>query len=114
MIINDAKALVHTVDGTAMLVTPEIFKRYVREHPELEQQARTRDSEAWQLVQRAFEKQKLHRKTPKSLNIWTCTVVGPRRSTQLRGYLLRDPRTVFNEVPFDNPSLSLATGEAVE
>ncbi|MGV6473617.1 MobH family relaxase [Azotobacter vinelandii] len=114
MIINDAKALVHTVDGTAMLVTPEIFKRYVKEHPELEQQAKNRDSEAWQLVQRAFEKQKLHRKTPKSLNIWTCTVVGPRRSKQLRGYLLRDPRTVFNEVPFDNPSLSLATGEAVE
>ncbi|MDG4461991.1 DNA-binding domain-containing protein, partial [Pseudomonas aeruginosa] len=31
LFINDTKALVHTVDGTAMLVTPGIFKRYVQE-----------------------------------------------------------------------------------
>lgn len=30
LFINDTKALVHTVDGTAMLVTPGIFKRYVQ------------------------------------------------------------------------------------
>ncbi|MEZ7170046.1 MobH family relaxase, partial [Pseudomonas aeruginosa] len=42
LFINDTKALVHTVDGTAMLVTPGIFKRYVQEHPELEKLAQAK------------------------------------------------------------------------
>ncbi|MCQ4320691.1 MULTISPECIES: MobH family relaxase [Pseudomonadaceae] len=107
LVINDAKALVHTVAGTALLVTPGVFKRYVLEHPQIERLAKAQQVTAWQLVQRSFEKQKLHRKTDKSLNIWTCDVVGPRKSRQLKGYLLRDPRTIFTEVPFDNLSLSL-------
>ncbi|WP_281687536.1 MobH family relaxase [Pseudomonas citronellolis] len=114
IIINDAKALVHTADGTAMLVTPGIFKRYVLEHPDLEKQATAQGVKSWQLVQRAFEKEKLHRKTAKSLNIWTFDVVGPRKSKQLRGYLLRDPHAVFNEVPFDNPSLALQAEGATQ
>ncbi|WP_296180314.1 MobH family relaxase [Pseudomonas sp. UBA1879] len=107
IIINDTKALVHTVAGTAMLVTPGIFKRFVQEFPALEAQAKARNIHAWQLVQRAFEKQKLHLKTEKSLNIWTCTVTGPRSTKQLKGYLLKDPLTIFVDVPFDNPSLSV-------
>jgi integrating conjugative element relaxase (TIGR03760 family) len=107
IIINDSKALVHTVSGTAMLVTPGIFKRFAQEFPAVEAQAKARKVEAWQLVQRAFEKQKLHIKTEKCLNIWTCKVTGPRRTKELRGYLLKDPLTIFAEVPFDNPSLSL-------
>jgi hypothetical protein len=114
IIINDTKALVHTVAGTAMLVTPGIFKRFVQEFPSVEAQAKARNVNAWQLVQRAFEKQKLHLKTEKSLNIWTCTVTGPRSTKQLKGYLLKDPLTIFVDVPFDNPSLSVqmpASGE---
>ena len=112
IIINDTKALVHTVAGTAMLVTPGIFKRFVLEFPALEAQAKAQELNAWQLVQRSFEKLKLHRKTAKSLNIWTCNVVGPRSTKKLRGYLLQDPLTVFNEVPFDNVSLSLVVESA--
>lgn len=112
IIINDTKALVHTVAGTAMLVTPGIFKRFVLEFPALEAQAKTQELNAWQLVQRSFEKLKLHRKTAKGLNIWTCNVVGPRSTKKLRGYLLQDPLTVFNEVPFDNVSLSLVVESA--
>lgn len=107
IIINDTKALVHTVDGTGMLVTPGIFKRYVLEFPKIEQLAKQQQVSAWQLVQRSFEKQKLHRKTEKSLNIWTCNVIGPRKTKQLKGYLLIDPKTIFSEVPLDNASLSL-------
>ncbi|WP_248916031.1 MobH family relaxase [Pseudomonas moorei] len=110
IIINDTKALVHTVSGTAMLVTPGIFKRYVQEFPAIEVQAKSQKINGWQLVQRSFEKQKLHKKTENSLNIWTCKVTGPRTTKQLRGYLLKDPLTVFAEVPFDNASLSLVTG----
>lgn len=107
IIINDAKAQVHTVAGTAMLVTPGIFKRYVLEFPHIELQAKAQQVNAWQMVQRSFEKLKLHKKTEKHLNIWTCNVVGPRKSKQLKGYLLIDPLTIFSEVPFDNLSLSL-------
>ena len=112
IIINDTKALVHTVTGTAMLVTPGIFKRFVQEFPAIEAQAKAQKVEAWQLVQRSFEKLKLHRKTDKSLNIWTCNVIGPRSTKKLKGYLLIDPLTVFNELPFDNVSLSLISGSA--
>ncbi|MFU3633893.1 conjugal transfer nickase/helicase domain-containing protein, partial [Pseudomonas aeruginosa] len=90
LFINDTKALVHTVDGTAMLVTPGIFKRYVQEHPELEKQAQAKETTGWKLVQRAFEKQGLHRKTSKNLNIWTIKVSGPRKTKELKAYLLQD------------------------
>ena len=95
-----------------MLVTPGIFKRFVLEFPALEAQAKAQELNAWQLVQRSFEKLKLHRKTAKSLNIWTCNVVGPRSTKKLRGYMLNDPLTVFNEVPFDNVSLNLVVESA--
>ncbi|WP_122408794.1 MobH family relaxase [Pseudomonas viridiflava] len=108
IIINDAKARVHTVESTAFLVSPDIFKRYALEHPAIEREAKERDLEAWQVVQRAFEKLKKHRKTPAGLNIWTCLVKGPRKSKQLRGYLLLEPTDVFSEVPYDNPVITLA------
>ncbi|MBY9433096.1 TraI domain-containing protein, partial [Pseudomonas aeruginosa] len=103
LFINDTKALVHTVDGTAMLVTPGIFKRYVQEHPELEKLAQAKETNGWKLVQRAFEKQNLHRKTSKSLNIWTIKVSGPRKTKELKAYLLQDPTLLFPEQPLDNP-----------
>ncbi|MER0604738.1 DNA-binding domain-containing protein, partial [Pseudomonas aeruginosa] len=109
LFINDTKALVHTVDGTAMLVTPGIFKRYVQEHPELEKVALAKDTTGWKLVQRAFEKQGLHRKTSKNLNIWTIKVSGPRKTKELKAYLLQDPKLLFPEQPLDNPSLTVIT-----
>ena len=33
LVINDAKALVHTVGDTAYLVSPGVFQRYAQEHP---------------------------------------------------------------------------------
>ncbi len=109
LIINDTKALIHTVDDTAMLVTPGIFKRYVLEHPELEKIVGKPGTAAWQHVQRAFEKEKTHQKTSKQLNIWTYDVIGPRKTTQLRGYLLLDPKLIFPEQPMNNPNLRRAT-----
>ena len=35
LIINDAKALVHTVNDTDYLVSPGVFQRYAQEPPEL-------------------------------------------------------------------------------
>lgn len=114
LIINDTKALIHTVDDTAMLVTPGIFKRYVLEHPELEKTVGKPGTAAWQQIQRAFEKEKRHLKTSKQLNIWTYDVIGPRKTTQLRGYLLLDPKLLFPEQPMNNPSLKRVTEGAAE
>lgn len=114
LVINDSKALIHTVDDTAMLVTPGIFKRYILEHPHLEQTISRQGNSAWQQVQRAFEKEKMHKKTSKQLNIWTFKVTGPRKTKELKGYLLQDPRAIFNEQPLNNPSLSRIVEEAKE
>jgi hypothetical protein len=107
LIINDAKALAHTVDGTACLVTPGVFQRYAQEHLKVASLARLEGMTDWQWVQKRFEKLGLHRKQTNGLNIWTCEVTGPRKSRRLHGYLLQDPKCLFNEIPPNNPYLTL-------
>jgi integrating conjugative element relaxase (TIGR03760 family) len=107
LVINDAKALVHTVAGTAYLVSPGVFQRYAQEHLHVATLARQEKLEGWQWVQKRFEKQSLHRKQASGLNIWTCEVTGPRKSRRLHGYLLADPGALFQELPPDNPFLNL-------
>ncbi|RUF23437.1 relaxase [Pseudomonas aeruginosa] len=108
LIINDAKALVHTVAGTAYLVSPGVFQRYAQEHPQVATIARQEKLEAWQWVQKRFEKLAVHRKQASGLNIWTCDVTGPRKSRRLHGYLLAKSDALFGEMPPDNPYLRLA------
>lgn len=105
LIINDAKALVHTVADTAFLVSPGVFQRYAQEHPHTAALAKQDQTSGWQWVQKRFEKLQLHRKQVNGLNIWTCEVTGPRKSRRLHGYLLEDPRHLFKEVPPNNPYL---------
>ncbi|WP_322510330.1 MobH family relaxase [Pseudomonas aeruginosa] len=108
LILNDAKALVHTVDDTVFLVSPGVFQRYVQEHPQVPALAKQDAVVDWQWVQKRFEKLQVHRKQPSSLNIWTCEVTGPRKSRKLHGYLLDDPGQLFDERPPNNPYLKLA------
>ncbi|MBV59806.1 MAG: relaxase [Nevskiales bacterium] len=107
LIINDAKALVHTVAGTAYLVSPGVFQRYAQEYLQVAALARQEKLEGWQWVQKRFEKLGKHRKQPSGLNIWTCEVTGPRKSRRLHGYLLASPDALFQETPPDNPYLRL-------
>lgn len=107
LIINDSKALVHTVSDTAYLVSPGIFQRYAQEHTRVAILARNEKVTDWQWVQRRFERLHLHRKHDSGLNIWTCEVSGPRKSRRLHGYLLQDPRRLFTDLPPNNPYLSL-------
>lgn len=109
LVINDAKALVHTVADTAYLVSPGVFQRYAQEHPKTASLARQDQLADWQWVQKRFEKLQLHRKQVSGLNIWTCEVTGPRKSRRLHGYLLQDPRNLFNDIPPNNPYLSLSS-----
>ncbi|OJX04210.1 MAG: relaxase [Burkholderiales bacterium 70-64] len=108
LVINDAKALVHTVAGTAYLVSPGVFQRYAQEHLQVGALARQDDVEGWQWVQKRFEKLGLHRKQASGLNIWTCEVTGPRKTRRLHGYLLAAPEGLFSELPPDNSYLHLA------
>ncbi|HIH2750280.1 TraI domain-containing protein [Burkholderia aenigmatica] len=112
LVINDAKALVHTVADTAYLVSPGVFQRYAQEHPHVAAMAKEADLHDWQWVQKQFEKLQIHRKQPSGLNIWTCAVTGPRKSRKLHGYLLNDSMTLFGEQLLNNPYLELTTTEA--
>ncbi|ANX04132.1 MAG: TraI domain-containing protein [Immundisolibacter sp.] len=112
LIINDAKALVHTVAGTAYLVSPGVFQRYAQEHLQVAALAKQEKLEGWQWAQKRFEKLGQHRKQPSGLNIWTCEVTGPRKSRRLHGYLLASPDALFQEKPPDNPYLRLVNEAA--
>ncbi|OFU89035.1 MULTISPECIES: MobH family relaxase [Stenotrophomonas] len=107
LIVNDARALVHTVSGTVYLVSPGIFQRYAQEHPQLATLAKQDNLHDWQWVQKRFERLQLHRKQSNGLNIWTCAVTGPRKSNRLHGYLLQDPHRLLDVPMPDNPYLSL-------
>jgi integrating conjugative element relaxase (TIGR03760 family) len=107
LIINDAKALVHTVDATAYLVSPGVFQRYAQEHLQVAALAKQDEVADWQWVQKRFEKLQLHRKQASGLNIWTCQVTGPRKTRRLHGYLLVNPDSLFSDLPADNPYLAL-------
>lgn len=114
LVINDAKALVHTVDGTVYLVSPGVFQRYVQEHPGVGPLAKADGLADWQWVQKRFEKLSLHRKQENGLNLWTCEVAGPRKTHRLHGYLLKDPKCLFDETPPNNPYLAVvpSTGKS--
>ncbi|MGH8289613.1 MAG: MobH family relaxase [Steroidobacteraceae bacterium] len=112
LVINDAKALVHTVAGTAFLVSPGVFQRYVQEHPPTARAAATERPGDWLWVQKQFEHLHYHRKHENGHNIWTCEVVGARKRRKLHGYLLVAPAKIFDEVPPDNPFLTLLSEDS--
>ncbi|MFK3773007.1 MobH family relaxase [Pseudomonas sp. NPDC089406] len=105
LVVNDSKAKVHTVDGTFFLVTPGIFQRYTAEH--LGQPEGNDHQEPWRRIQRHFEKLDVHVKKSNGQNIWSCKVRGPRKASSLNGYLLRDARSISDELPSNNPFLTL-------
>jgi integrating conjugative element relaxase (TIGR03760 family) len=101
LIINDSKAKIHTVSGTVFLVTPGLFQRYAHEFPGISQGA-TQEIEEWRWVQKQFENLKIHKKRDNGLNIWSCKIQGPRKTSKLKGYLIEDTRIIFDERPSDN------------
>ncbi|PSS58935.1 MobH family relaxase [Pseudomonas sp. BBP2017] len=105
LVVNDSKAKIHTVDGCFFLVSPGIFQRYVVEHSEFADS--NGSSEAWKDIQRNFERLNKHLKRPSGQNIWSCKVKGPRKSSVLNGYVLRDGSVISTRQPTDNPFLRL-------
>jgi integrating conjugative element relaxase (TIGR03760 family) len=97
---NDTNAKIHIVDQAVFLVTPGIFQKFCLET--------TGQRDSWKMVQRGFEKLKLHRKRSDDLNIWVCEVKGPRKAgKEVKGYLIDDISMFFSQCPFENPFLKL-------
>lgn len=105
--INEPDALVHTVAGTAFVVSPGIFRRFISEHPEYATPSSDSRSSNWGTLQKEFERTRRHKKQHDGRNIWTCEVRGSRRTRRLHGYLLRDGTELIPTLPPDNHHLSL-------
>ncbi len=104
--VNEPNARIHTVAGSVFLVTPSIFKLW------LSACGQNVPEEYWREVQKKFQNLNLHRKQKNGLNIWHCAVIGPRRCSRLKGYLLDDPTPLLgDDVLFNNPHLLLSEGE---
>jgi hypothetical protein len=94
------------VCGSVILVTPGLFQRYAQEFPGISQEA-DQEIEEWRWVQKQFEKLKVHKKRGNGLNIWACQVQGPRKKATLKGYLIEEPKLLFEWIPPDNPFLKI-------
>lgn len=82
LIINDTNAAVHIVRGRYLLVSPKIFKRYASE-------IYGTDADFVQ-IQNEFQKLGIHERTSKATNIFNVAVEGTRRTSMIKGYLLKD------------------------
>lgn len=92
--INTAQARIHVLSQGLALVSPRIFRDF--------------DSANWSHAQKRFQKLRLHKKTPKDENIWTCQAAGSRKQSMLKIILIPEPaKTLGIEVPPPNPALHL-------
>lgn len=100
--VNTRNGKVHVVENHLFLVTPGIFKIYAAET--------TGDSgDGWKLAQRMFQESGLALRCNDESFIWICEVRVPqKKSSQLKGFLMEDPKQVLGEkVPVNNPWLKL-------
>ena len=101
--INTLNAPLHTVDEGLLLVSPAIFRRYLRniDHLELNE------------IQRGFQSLGIHKMTASKMNIWTYRLQGEKREHKLNGMLIADPLSVLelDALPEANPLLTAETSK---
>jgi integrating conjugative element relaxase (TIGR03760 family) len=102
--INTDNAHLHTVKEGLLIVSPAIFRRYLRsvDHLELEE------------LQRGFQSLGVHRMMASNQPIWTYRQQGKKRNSKLRGMLIADPLTVLDldDLPEANPLVTVETSRA--
>ena len=102
--INTDKAHLHRVEEGLLIVSPAIFRRYLRhaDHLEMEQ------------LQNGFQSLGIHRVLASNQPIWTYRQQGRKRNSKLRGMLISDPLTVLDldHLPDVNPLLTAETSKA--
>jgi hypothetical protein len=94
VLVNSVNARIHVVPEGVLLISPAIFKDFDREN--------------WQQVQKRFTKLRIHRRRTDGTNIHTYKVIGHRKQSRIKGYLLPDPIGAFPHIdlPPPNPYLS--------
>jgi len=94
MEINTPRARVHVLTEGLALITPGIFRDFSPHH--------------WERAQKRFQKLRLHAKTEKDTNVWTCQVAKDRRSSTVKVMLIPDAERVLGiEIPAPNPVMTL-------
>jgi hypothetical protein len=76
-----------------LLVSPGIFRDF--------------DAQNWLAVQRRFQRLRLHAKTGEGTNICAYRVIGARKQSVLKGFVLKEPETVL-KVKLPEPNAALA------
>ncbi|SMB85268.1 integrating conjugative element relaxase, PFL_4751 family [Pasteurella testudinis DSM 23072] len=94
--INKPTAKLHIIDEQLFMVTPSIFQLFLQEAGMLY------DQESVTALQYDFQALRFHKKRPlpdkqDSVNFWKCSVIGPRKSSYLIGYLIPDIRSFFGD-----------------
>lgn len=111
LIINDAKARIHTVAGGVCLISPGIFQQFAKQEAELCAAfiaANGSDKDPWLLTQTGFQKLNIHQKAVNNgENIQRFIVKGPRADSEVKGVFIPDARKVFETPPPDNPHIKL-------
>ena len=105
--INNSSAKLHIVQGKLFLVTPGIFQMFFNSKGIANFTKKDIES-----LQYSFQDLKLHKKyhlsNKDSVNFYRCKVVGPRKTSQLIGYLVDKTDYFFgSKIPIDNLHLSL-------
>ena len=83
------------------LITPGIFRDFSPHH--------------WERAQKRFQKLRLHAKTEKDTNVWTCQVAKDRRSSTVKVMLIPDPEATLGiEICEPNPVLTLLNADQLK
>jgi hypothetical protein len=92
--INTPRARLHVLPEGLAMITPGIFRDFSPEH--------------WDRAQKRFQKLKLHAKTAKDTNIWTCQVAKDRKRSTVKVMLMPDAETLLGvSIPDPNPAMTL-------
>lgn len=112
--INKPTAKLHIVENQLFIVTPVIFEMYLQET------GLPYDKETISNLQYDFQGLGLHALNntttngkPDTMNFWKCDVFGPRKTSSLTGYLIKNTRPLFGDkILLNNYCLTLQKEEA--
>ena len=99
--INTPRARVHVLTEGLALITPGIFRDFSPHY--------------WERAQKRFQKLRLHAKTEKDTNVWTCQVAKDRRTSTVKVMLIPDAESVLGiTIPEPNPVLTLLNADQLK
>lgn len=102
--VNKTDAAVHAVPEGALLVSPQIYKKFCQRFTIINH---TDSKPNFWAVQKGLESLKIHKRTPAHLNVWTYNVVNKTGNSvaKLQGYVLPKEAVFGSQFPDDNKFL---------